>query len=107
MAEGARALTLSAVVEDAPRLGVDWFIGDDLGYSLGGTIYTTTQEFVTDGFFDEFEDPFLSVGTVDVTTASESVPAFPGGFSGVARAIGWEWTLTEPQMIAPILGVES
>lgn len=34
MSDGAQALTLSAVVEDAPRLNRDWFLGDDVGYAV-------------------------------------------------------------------------
>lgn len=34
MVDGAQALTLSAVVDDAPRLGAEWFIGDDIGYAI-------------------------------------------------------------------------
>jgi hypothetical protein len=31
---GATSLTLSAAKSAAPRLGVDWSIGDDIGYDL-------------------------------------------------------------------------
>lgn len=34
MADGAQSLTLTAVMQDAPRLGRDWFIGDDVGYQI-------------------------------------------------------------------------
>lgn len=34
MQDGAQALTLTAVIQDAPRLGRDWFIGDDIGYRI-------------------------------------------------------------------------
>lgn len=39
MQDGAQALTLTAVVQDAPRLGVDWFIGDDIGYQITGPAF--------------------------------------------------------------------
>jgi hypothetical protein len=106
MQQGARALTLAAVVQDAPRLNVDWRIGDDIGYSIGGTVGEASQEFISDGFFDYFQDEFLYEGYVDTVVYRESVPAFPGGFAGTARCIGWELDLTEPQTIAPILGVD-
>lgn len=78
MASGGRSLSLTAVWDDAPRLGRDWSIGDDLGYVLGG----------------------LDSDGVD------TVPAFPGGLSGVARAWGWEINLTEPVTVSPILVLE-
>jgi hypothetical protein len=34
MQDGAQALTLTAIVQDAPRLGRDWFVGDDIGYRI-------------------------------------------------------------------------
>jgi hypothetical protein len=34
MAAGARSLSLTAVQSEAPRLGVDWWIGDDVGYGV-------------------------------------------------------------------------
>ena len=78
MASGSRSLSLTAVWDDAPRLGRDWFIGDDIGYVLGG----------------------LDSAGVD------TVPAFPGGLSGVARAWGWGIDLDEPVTISPILVLE-
>lgn len=35
MVDGAVAMSLTAAVESAPRLGVDWFIGDDVGFDVG------------------------------------------------------------------------
>jgi hypothetical protein len=32
--DGSTAIALSAVVSDAPKLGVEWDLGDDVGYSL-------------------------------------------------------------------------
>lgn len=34
MAAGARSLSLTAVQSEAPRLGTDWWIGDDVGYGV-------------------------------------------------------------------------
>lgn len=75
MAGGAKSVSLSAVVKDAPRLGVDWNLGDDIGYVIGGP--------------DRY--------------GRETVPAFPGGRRGTARAIGWELDLSEPARVTPIL----
>lgn len=75
MAGGALSVSLSAVAQDAPRLGVDWNLGDDIGYVIGGP--------------DRY--------------GRETVPAFPGGRTGTARAIGWELTLGDLQLVTPIL----
>lgn len=74
LAGGTNAITLSATVEDGPRLGIDWFIGDDIGYQIGGLD--------SDG--------------------NETVPSFPGGKSGIARAVGWEMSLGNTPIITPI-----
>ncbi|WP_243063181.1 hypothetical protein [Humibacter sp. RRB41] len=73
---GSNTLALQAVVRDGVRLGSDWFIGDDLGYSIGGT--------GQDG--------------------KESALAFPGGYKGTARAVGWQLDFSEGQrdLITPI-----
>lgn len=75
MAPGAASVSLSAVVSDAPRLGVDWNLGDDIGYVIGG------------------EDRY----------GNETVPAFPGGRKGIARAIGWQLDLGVVDRVTPIL----
>jgi hypothetical protein len=77
-AGGARALSLSSVVRAAPRVGSDWAAGDDIGYIVGG--------------LDRF--------------GRETVPAFPGGISGTARAVGWVLafaTSNAPETITPTL----
>jgi len=68
MKNGAVSLSLSGVADKLPRLGSDWFTGDDVGYQIDAT-----------------------------------VPAFPGGLSGTARAIGWSLTLGSMPVITPIL----
>jgi len=78
LAGGSRVTSLTAVTEDAPKLGKDWVIGDDIGFVIGGTV-------------------------VDDEGSHESVPAFPGGFTGVARAIGWELTLGAVDVVTPVL----
>lgn len=77
-ADGAQALALASVTQSAPRVGVDWAAGDDLGYVVGG--------------LDRFD--------------RELVPAFPGGLTGVARAVGWELSFASdksPEIITPVL----
>lgn len=75
MLGGATSVSLSAVVSDAPRLGTDWNLGDDIGYVIGG--------------LDRY--------------GRETVPSVPGGRSGVARAIGWELELGDVELVTPIL----
>ena len=75
LADGSQALSLSANLNDAPRLGRDWWIGDDIGYRVGG---------------------------ID-SAGVDTVPAFPGGISGTARAVGWKMTLTGVRTVTPIL----
>lgn len=65
--DGTTSVSLSAVVaKGTPQLGIDWDIGDDLGFVI-------------------------------------HAPAFPNGKTGIARALGWEIGLTEPQTVTPIL----
>jgi len=78
MRDGALALSLGSVTKHAPRVGVEWNAGDDIGYVVGGP--------------DRF--------------GRETVPAFPGGLTGVARAVGWELhfaTDKAPEKITPVL----
>jgi len=81
LAPGSTALTLSASVlatatkPAAPPLGTDWVLGDDVGFIIGG------------------------IGS----DGKDTVPAFPGGMSGVARCYGWELTLGVTQIVTPIL----
>lgn len=72
---GTRTLALQAAVVNAPRLGRDWVEGDDIGYIVGGID--------ADGF--------------------ETVPAFPGGISGVVRALGWVLDLDDVPQVTPVL----
>lgn len=80
LSAGGSALAMKAVVEDAPKLGVEWMIGDDIGYQLGGLEYSQGNP-----------------------AGRESVPAFPGGVQGTMRCIGWEMTLDGVQTVTPIL----
>lgn len=74
-AGGTNTLSLSAVVKDGVRLGTDWSIGDDIKYVVGG---------------------------VD-SSGRDTVPQFPRGSEGVARAIGWQLDFGEVDVITPIL----
>lgn len=75
IADGTRTLALKAAVQDAPRLGVDWVEGDDIGYVIGG--------------IDRF--------------GNELVRSFPGGMTGVVRALGWVLDLDGLEQITPVL----
>ena len=78
VAGGVRALSLSSVTRSAPRVGVDWNAGDEIGYVIGG---------------------------VD-RHGRELDPAFPGGLVGTARAVGWELAFETdklPETITPVL----
>jgi len=105
VADGARTVALSAAEAYAPKLGTDWVIGDDIGFAIGGLSSPEPRRVSSDDLFvDTFTDRFGSSGTVTVAPAPvDLVPAFPGGMSGVARAIGFEMTLGGVAMITPIL----
>lgn len=72
---GTRTLALQAAVTAAPRLGIDWVEGDDIGYIVGG----------------------IDADGVD------TLPAFPGGISGVVRALGWVLDLEDVPQVTPVL----
>lgn len=73
--DGTLTLALKAAVQDAPRLGVDWSEGDDVGYVVGG--------------YDRF--------------GRDLIRSFPGGLSGVERAVGWVLDLSGLEQITPVL----
>lgn len=75
---GAVALALTGAIMESPKLGSDWVIGDDIGYSVGG---------------------------LDAN-GNDTVLAFPGGISGVGRAVAVEiggQSGYMPTLISPIL----
>lgn len=76
LASGGSALAMKANVSTAPALGVEWMLGDDIGYQIGGP-----------------ESP----------TGRDSVPAFVGGIAGVMRCVGWEMDLGDVPTVTPIL----
>lgn len=103
---GSSTLSLSAVVAAAPRLGTDWFIGDDIGYRIGGIVGDPRTKVVNDIYVDSFTDAYAATGTVLVNPDGVvSVPAFPAGLSGVARATGWQLDFggDGPDMITPLI----
>jgi hypothetical protein len=69
LANGVNTITLRVSSIDGPQLGLDWDLGDDVGYELTG-------------------------------------PAFPGGFAGVGRVIGYEsdQISTNPILYVPSIG---
>lgn len=75
LSSGSSVLSISAIVGRAPSLGIDWSIGDDIGYVVGGADRHDIQ----------------------------TVPAFPNGLAGVARAIGWELKLAGVPVVTPVL----
>lgn len=107
LAPGGSALALSAAVEAAPTLGVDWMLGDDVGYQIGGVEPDPRQVYAyTDMWWpsDMWSDTW---GVLAAALANphgrESVPAFPAGIAGVLRCIGWELALDGVQTVTPIL----
>ncbi|QCB93294.1 hypothetical protein [Cellulomonas shaoxiangyii] len=102
MADGARTLSLAAVIDQAPRLGRDWWIGDDIGYRVGDVWTERVGLFPGGGAFPG--PATFPAQPEDVE--KYNIPAFPGGLMGVARCIGWEIDLTGVPTVAPILEME-
>lgn len=79
MQDGAQALALTAAVDSAPRLGLDWDIGDDIGWSLA----------------------------CRSVSPGRMIPGDPGSawipVSGVDRCIGFEATTSGVLTVTPIL----
>lgn len=106
IAGGTTTISLSAVADEAPRIGVDWSVGDDIGYQIGGLVPDPTTRLETDLFIDTFTDLFGASGMVLVHPAGiDSVPSFPGGLSGTSRSIGWQMTVSNTPIITPVLGL--
>jgi len=83
MQNGTKSLELKSDATSGPALGSDWFQGDTVGYSIGG------------------QDQ----------NGQETVPAFPGGPSGLpglagtARVVGWSIDPdSQTPQVTPILG---
>ena len=77
MQKGTRSLALTVRGNKVPQFGIDFFLGDDCQYKIGGK-------------------------TVD---GAESIPSLPGGLSGVTRVIGVQMRPDIPTpTTTPILG---
>jgi hypothetical protein len=72
---GTTSVSMSAIAAEAPQLFTDWNTGDDIGFAIGG---------------------------LDIN-GRNTVPAFPGGKTGIARAIGWTLTLSSTPIVTPVL----
>jgi hypothetical protein len=78
IADGVRSFALTSVTKSAPRVGVEWNAGDEIGYVIGG--------------LDRH--------------GRELDPSFPGGLFGSARTVGWELSFATdkaPETITPVL----
>lgn len=93
MQTGSKSLTASATADQpgTPAYMVDWVLGDDVGYLVGGPLQTS------DKFTGNLTDQF------GVPNYYGNVPAFPDGLTGVARAIGMRITLDNTRTITPVL----
>lgn len=108
VAAGTVSLSLSAAIgaKGCPKLGLDWWIGDDIGFSIGGLEDDPRKHTVKDVFVDTFTDLFDAFMQVLTNpNGRNTVPAFPGGYRGVARCIGWELTLGNTPTITPTLTI--
>jgi hypothetical protein len=111
MQNGSRSLTLSTIASEGPIFGRDWFMGDTVGYSIGGLVDDPRMKLVT-VYSDTFPATFLDTFGVPTGTAyvkvnplgMESVPAFPGGLVGQARVVGVQFQPDVPTpIVTPIL----
>lgn len=73
---GALAVTMVSSAEGCPQLGTDWFLGDTVGFKIGG---------------------------VDPVTGREMAPGFPGGWSSNDRVIGYQLQVEESPLLTPII----
>jgi hypothetical protein len=109
MKDGSRALTLSTIAFEGPMFGVDYFMGDTVGYSIGGLVDDPLMVLVStpvDVFPTSFPLTFGTVGTSSafVPRQVESVPEFPGGLKGQARVVGIQFQPDVPTpIVTPIL----
>jgi hypothetical protein len=122
MKDGSRALTLSTIASEGPIFGRDWFMGDTVGYSIGGLVDDPRMKptiIFADIFSDIFLDTFGTPNSASFPTSFpstfgaanemtyvkvnplgiESVPAFPGGLKGQARVVGVQF---QPDVPTPI-----
>lgn len=114
LAGGTVVLELTASVGLAPALGVDWRIGDDIGYSIGVVSRKRIAQPPVlvdgEGYAEEDEEVIEDTWELDgegyYTPPKDRrpiVPAFPRGIEGTARAVGWEMEPQGNAKITPIL----
>lgn len=119
MEDGSKTLSLSVSGHAGPQIGVDWNIGDDVGYQIGGAeggFVIDAEGFLIPAYGMEIDSEFFySLGPLILDEEEfgylpgmplwgrPSVPAFPKGLSGTARVIGWEIDFAEPITVEPIL----
>jgi hypothetical protein len=103
---GLSTLSLTSAVKNAPRLGLDWGIGDDIGYVIGGTVADRQRLVADDVYIDTFTDDFDVMGVTNELAHPDginSVPAFPGGAVGIVRATGWQLDFGDVDTVTPII----
>lgn len=104
MKDGSVSVALSGIVTDLPRLGSEWFLGDDVGYRIGGLAPDATTYTFPDAYIDTYTDLYGAQGTgLLYPNGRDTVPAFPGGLAGMARVIGWDLTLGNTPTVTPVL----
>lgn len=104
MRHGGTALSITAVMDKAPRLARDWRIGDDLAYRIGGTVSSPATQMVDDAYTDTYTDAYRARAKVKRhPNGIDSAPQFPGGLNGTARCVGWHLDPAEPATVTPIL----
>jgi len=130
LAGGTKSLQLAGDAVTSPTLNVDWFVGDDIGFKVGGQFRPGISNLGAPGVFEVDAEGLLipNVGTqpaenglLDASglvagtdglyefseprtrAARPIVPAFPTGLRGVARAIGVELDFENVPTVTPIL----
>lgn len=104
MRHGGTTLSITAVMDKAPRLARDWNIGDDIAYRIGGTVASPVTVMVDDAYTDTYTDAYKARTKVKrYPNGTDSAPQFPGGLNGTARCVGWHLDPAEPATVTPIL----
>lgn len=104
MKDGAFSIALSSIATEGPQLGVDFSLGDDVGFVIGGLGFDPRKHTVWDAFIDRFTDRFgAPVQVLTNINGRNLVPSYPGGIRGTARCMGWELTLGDTPILTPNL----
>lgn len=104
MRTGGRSLSLTARHGGSTRLNKHWRLGDDVGYKIGGIGPAADTKLIRDAYVDTYTDEYRATALVKkYPDGRDTVPSFPGGLVGTARAVGWEMNLAEPITVTPIL----